>query len=286
MASFARQSSNSSISKDRFVATTIGFLGCGKMAQALARGFVRSGVVKPADIIGSDLFEPARKALRDEIGAAVTTSNLEVCQKASVLILAVKPQSIGTLLQEIASAVNDKHLIVSIVTGISTSKLSELLGAERRIVRVMPNTPCLVGEAASGIAAGAKATKQDAELVEKLFQSVGVAHRVSEPLLDAVTGLSGSGPAYIYQVIEAMSDGGVKAGLARDVATALAAQTVLGAAKMVLETGIHPGALKDMVTSPAGTTIAGLAILEQRAVRSAFIDAVDAASRRARELGG
>lgn len=268
------------------MATTIGFLGCGKMAQALARGFVRSGVVKPADIIGSDLFEPARKALRDEIGAAVTTSNLEVCQKASVLILAVKPQSIGALLQEIASAVNDKHLIVSIVTGISTSKLSELLGAERRIVRVMPNTPCLVGEAASGIAAGAKATKEDAELVEKLFQSVGVAHRVSEPLLDAVTGLSGSGPAYIYQVIEAMSDGGVKAGLARDVATALAAQTVLGAAKMVLETGIHPGALKDMVTSPAGTTIAGLAILEQRAVRSAFIDAVDAASRRARELGG
>ena len=267
------------------MSTTIGFLGCGKMAQALARGFVRSGIAKATDIIGSDVFEPARTAMRDEIGATVTTSNNELCKKADTLVLAVKPQSADALLKEIQPAVTDRHLVISIVTGISIGKMTQLLGGPRRIVRVMPNTPCLVGEAASGIAVGPTATSQDAELVENLFRSVGVAHRVSEQLLDAVTGLSGSGPAYIYQVIEALSDGGVKAGLAREVATALAAQTVLGAAKMVLETGMHPGQLKDMVTSPAGTTIAGLAVLEQRGVRSAFIDAVDAASRRAKELG-
>jgi pyrroline-5-carboxylate reductase len=241
--------------------------------------------VKSTDILGSDVIEAARTAMQNEIGATIANSNGELCQNADLLVLAVKPQSIESLLQEIRASVSDRHLLVSIVTGISIGKLTQLLGSPRRIVRVMPNTPCLVGEAASGIAAGPTATKEDAELVERLFRSVGVAHRVSEPLLDAVTGLSGSGPAYVYQVIESLSDGGVKAGLSREVATALAAQTVLGAAKMVLETGLHPGQLKDMVTSPAGTTISGLAVLEQRAVRSAFIDAVDAASRRARELG-
>jgi pyrroline-5-carboxylate reductase len=263
----------------------IGFLGCGKMAQALARGFISAGVVQPEEIVGSDIDPATGQHWKTELGVALASSNQEVVANADVLFIAVKPQAMGDLLREIGGMGKSSALFVSIAAGISIRQLEEGLGQHRRIIRVMPNTPCLVGAAASGVAAGKNATEEDVALVRQLFSSVGIAYVVPEKLLDAVTGLSGSGPAYIYLIIEALSDGGVKAGLHRDVAGQLAAQTVLGAAKMVLETKLHPGILKDMVTSPAGTTIAGLAVLEQRGVRSAMIDAVVAATERAKQLG-
>jgi pyrroline-5-carboxylate reductase len=191
----------------------------------------------------------------------------------------------GTLLSEIRPALGSRHLIVSIAAGISLRQLADSLGSERRLVRVMPNMPCLVGASASGYAPGESATPEDVNLVDRLLNAVGRAFRLPEHLLDAVTGLSGSGPAFVYVMIEALSDGGVRMGLPREVATALAAQTVFGAAKMVLETGAHPAVLKDMVASPGGTTIAGLHALEQRGLRLALMDAVEAATRRSIELG-
>jgi pyrroline-5-carboxylate reductase len=202
-----------------------------------------------------------------------------------ILILAVKPQMLPALLQEVGPEISDRHLIISIAAGISIARLSELLKAPRRIVRVMPNTPCLVNASATGYALGPNCPPGDGAVIERLFNAVGKAFCLSEHLLDAVTGLSGSGPAFVYVMIEALSDGGVRMGLPRDVATALAAQTVLGAARMVVETGQHPGALKDAVASPAGTTIAGLHALEQGAIRATLMNAVEAATRRATELG-
>ncbi len=175
-------------------------------------------------------------------------------------------------------------MVVSIAAGVTLNTLKEAAGADARVIRVMPNTPCLVGETAAAMCLGGSADDNDAELVRKLFSSVGTIYRVDEKLLSAVTGLSGSGPAYVFVMIEALADGGVKAGLPRDIAQQLAAQTVLGSAKMVLETGKHPGVLKDMVTSPAGTTIAGVHELEKAGVRAAFINAVNAATLRADEL--
>jgi pyrroline-5-carboxylate reductase len=202
-----------------------------------------------------------------------------------VLILAVKPDQVGGALSEIRDQVTEKHLLISIAAGVTLAKLEASLGGDTRIVRVMPNTPALVGDSATGFALGKSATPADAELAKKLFSAVGVAFQVKESLLDAVTGLSGSGPAYVYLFIEALSDGGVAAGLPRDVATRLAAQTVMGAAKMVLETGQHPGALKDMVTSPGGTTIEGLHELEKGKLRGTVMSAVRAATEKSKKLG-
>ena len=268
------------------MSTRIGFIGSGRMAQALAAGFLRAGKVAARDLVASDVSSEARDALAARVGCPVVDDNREVLAASEVVILAVKPQTMQGVLADVAPVVTEQHLIVSIAAGVPLAQLAQALGSERRLVRVMPNTPCLVGLGASGFALGGAATDADAETVADLLGSVGIAYRLPEPLLDAVTGLSGSGPAFVYQVIEALSDGGVHAGLPRDASTALAAQTVLGAAKMVLETGLHPGQLKDMVTSPAGTTIAGLAVLEQRAVRAAFLDAVTAAANRSRELAG
>jgi pyrroline-5-carboxylate reductase len=189
------------------------------------------------------------------------------------------------VLAELGKVILSSHVVISIAAGVTIREISTGLGSSVRLIRVMPNTPCLVGASATGYSPGSTATAEDVELVGRLFGAVGKAFRVSEPLLDAVTGLSGSGPAYVYTLIEALSDGGVRCGLPRDVALALAAQTVLGAAKMILETGQHPAVLKDAVTSPGGTTIAGLQVLERAGFRSAAIDAVEAATRRAQELG-
>jgi pyrroline-5-carboxylate reductase len=208
-----------------------------------------------------------------------------VTKLASVLILATKPDQTVPVLNEIREEFTPRHLLISIAAGVPTGKLEAALPARARVIRVMPNTPALLGESASGFALGKAATKADGELALRLFSAVGVAYALKESLLDAVTGLSGSGPAYVYQFIEALSDGGVASGLPRDIATRLAAQTVLGAAKMVLETGQHPGALKDMVTSPGGTTIEGLHELEKGKLRGTVISAVRAATEKSKKLG-
>ncbi|MCA9079494.1 MAG: pyrroline-5-carboxylate reductase [Planctomycetaceae bacterium] len=264
---------------------TIGFLGAGKMATALAKGLIDAGFARAEDILASDVVSVAREQFEAATGARTTSNGSDVLAACDVICLAVKPQVIPQVLQSLRSGVDARHLFVSIAAGISLARLTEGLGATARIVRVMPNTPALVGAGASGFTLGGAATEDDGQLVRELLQTVGIAIEVPERLLDAVTGLSGSGPAYGFQIIEALSDGGVRMGLPRDVATQLAAQTLLGAARMVLETGIHPGALKDAVTSPAGTTIAGLHALEQGCLRAALMNAVQAATQRSIELG-
>lgn len=264
---------------------TIGFLGTGKMATALARGFIRAGLVTAKQVFGSDPVPAARTAFGRETGARIVTDNLKVAELASVLVLATKPDQTAAVLREIRDRFTPRHLLISIAAGVPTAKLEAALPARARVIRVMPNTPALLGASASGFALGLAATKSDGELALRLLASVGVAVQLKESLLDAVTGLSGSGPAYVYQFIEALSDGGVASGLPRDVATKLAAQTVLGAAKMVLETGQHPGALKDMVTSPGGTTIEGLHELEKGKLRGTVMSAVRAATEKSRKLG-
>lgn len=264
---------------------TIGFLGTGKMATALAKGFIRAGLVAPKQLFGSDPVSVARVAFGKETGARILPSNVRVVEQASVLVLATKPDQTGAVLAGVRARFTRRHLLISIAAGIPTAKLEAALPAGARVIRVMPNTPALVGSSASGFALGKSATRADGELAQRLFSAVGVAFQLKESLLDAVTGLSGSGPAYVYQFIEALSDGGVAAGLPRDVATKLAAQTVLGAAKMVLETGQHPGALKDMVTSPGGTTIEGLQELEKGKLRGTVMSAVRAATEKSRKLG-
>lgn len=264
---------------------TIGFLGAGKMATALARGFIQAGLVAAEEIIASDPNPAAAAAFAREVGSRTTAFNPEVAQAATVLILAVKPDQIPAVLSEVRDSLKDEHLVISIAAGTTLAKLEASLNAGTRVVRVMPNTPALVGAAASAFSLGKSAVQSDAELTLRLFSTVGLSFQVKEALLDAVTGLSGSGPAYAYLFIEALSDGGVAAGLPRDVATKLAAQTVLGAARMVLETGQHPGALKDMVTSPGGTTIEGVHELEKGTLRGTVISAVRAATEKSRKLG-
>lgn len=265
--------------------SSIGFLGAGKMATALAKGFLKAGLIEPGSLIASDVFEAAREAFAGETGAAATGDNREVANRAKILLLAVKPNQVPEALDSIRDVWTEDHLLISIAAGVPIYSLSNELGNNARIIRVMPNTPALVGKAACGFALGGYAKPEDAAIAQQLLSSVGVAFEVKEHLLDAVTGLSGSGPAYIYLVIEALSDGGVAVGLPRDVATELAAQTVLGAATMVLETGRHPGELKDMVTSPGGTTIEGVHQLENGRLRATLMNAVRAATERSRELG-
>lgn len=267
------------------MAVRIGFVGGGQMATALAKGFLNAEIAVAADVVASDISPAARESFTAGTGCATLESNAAVAQCCAVVILAVKPQVLPGVLDELRRVATPDHLVISIAAGISLGVLETTLGRDRRLVRVMPNTGCLVGASATAFAVGGACTEADADYVDRLFRSVGVVFRLPESLLDAVTGLSGSGPAYVFQIIEALSDGGVRAGLPRAVASALAAQTVLGAAKMVLETGRHPAELKDMVASPGGTTIAGLAVLERAAVRGAIIDAVAAATDRARSLG-
>jgi pyrroline-5-carboxylate reductase len=264
---------------------TIGFRGTGKMATALAKGFIRAGLVAPKQVFGSDLVPAARVAFGKETGARILPTNIRVVEQASVLVLAPKPDQTAGVLAEIHDCFTRRHLLVSIAAGVPTARLEAALPAGARVIRVMPNTPALVGSSAAGFALGKSATRADGDLAQRLFSAVGVAFPLKESLLDAVTGLSGSGPAYVYQFIEALSDGGVAAGLPRDVSTKLAAQTVLGAAKMVLETGQHPGALKDQVTSPGGTTIEGLHELEKGKLRGTVMSAVRAATEKSKKLG-
>jgi pyrroline-5-carboxylate reductase len=263
----------------------IGFLGAGQMATALARGWLAARLAAPDGVVASDPAAQARQAFHSATGLRATADNREVVAASELLVLAVKPQTMAALLAEVRSLVTGRHLVVSIAAGITLRQLAEGLGSDRRLVRVMPNTPCLVGASAAGYSPGEAATADDVAQVDRLLNAVGRAFRLPESLLDAVTGLSGSGPAFVAVVIEALSDGGVRMGLPREVAAALAAQTVFGSAKLLLETGTHPAVLKDMVSSPGGTTIAGLHALERGGLRAALMDAVEAATLRAAELG-
>lgn len=263
---------------------SLGFLGAGKMASALAKGFIKTHIASDQEMIASDVSEAARTAFAAAVGARTVNSNVEVARVADVLFLAVKPDQVAGVLADIKPALSSRHLLISVAAGVSLAKLESALGAGVRVIRVMPNTPTLVGACAAAYALGRAAGPADAEIAQRLFSAVGVACEVKEPLLDAVTGLSGSGPAYVYMMIEALSDGGVAAGLPRDLATKLAAQTVLGSAKMVLETGLHPGALKDMVASPGGTTIEGIHELEKGAFRGLVMNAVRGATEKAKRL--
>lgn len=266
-------------------ALKLGFVGAGKMASALARGFIQAGIATAESTIASDPFEAARAAIARDTGIKTTASNRDVTQFASVILLAVKPDQVNEVLAELRPQLTLKHLLISIAAGVPLARLEGALPAGARVIRVMPNTPALVGASASAFALGRSATPDDAQLAQTLFAAVGTAVPVKEHLLDAVTGLSGSGPAYAFLIIEALSDGGVAAGLPRDIATRLAAQTLLGSARLLLETGSHPGALKDMVTSPGGTTIEGLHELEKGGLRAALISAVRAAADKSRRLG-
>jgi pyrroline-5-carboxylate reductase len=263
----------------------VGFLGAGRMATALARGLVQTGLVDKSAIIASDPVEAARAAFGKEVGARTTVANVEVVETANVLVLAVKPDQVKGVLSGIRGSFGEEHLLISIAAGVPLSRIESELEEGSRVIRGMPNTPALVGASASAYALGKNATPEDGKLAQQLFSAVGIAFPLKESLLDAVTGLSGSGPAYGYMIIEALSDGGVAAGLPRDVATKLAAQTMLGSARMVLETGQHPGALKDMVTSPGGTTIEGVHQLELGNLRGTLINAVRAATDKSKKLG-
>jgi pyrroline-5-carboxylate reductase len=263
-----------------------GFIGAGKMATALVQGMIRAGVVEPGAVLASDPSPGARAALASATGAGVTDSNVAVATRSDVLVLAVKPQGMAAVLEELAPVVSGDHLVISVAAGVPLALLERALGPDARLVRVMPNTPALVGEGASGYCLGPNTTPADDATVRRALDAVGRAVAVPEGLIDAVTGLSGSGPAFVYVLIEALADGGVRVGLPRDTALTLAAQTVLGAARMVLETGLHPGLLKDQVASPGGTTIAGLHALERGGLRGTLMDAVEAATRRAEELSG
>ena len=263
----------------------VGFLGAGQMARALAGGFLQAGLVEGENIVFFDPSSEAAEAFQQAVpGSRGLDDELSVATQAGLLFLAVKPQVMPVVLEKIAGQVTAETLVVSIVAGIQLASLVRALGSER-VIRVMPNTPCLVGKGASAFSATDAVSSEDCQLVQSLLESVGIAVQVPEGQMDAVTGLSGSGPAYIYTAIEALSDAGVAQGLPRQVASQLAVQTTLGAAAMVQQTGEQPGLLKDQVTSPGGTTIAGLQSLADHGFSAALGAAVESATKRSKELG-
>lgn len=262
----------------------IGFIGAGMMAEAIARGLLNAGV-NPAQIMAADPDERRCAFFQGDLGIETTSDNRAVARFADILVLSVKPFAVQTVLSSVADVIDSSKLIISIAAGVKTETIQDELQAKVPVVRVMPNTPCLIGEGASALAPGKFANASHMDLAFEIFSAVGRAVRITEDKLDAVTGLSGSGPAYVYMLIEALADGGVRMGLPKGVALELAAQTVVGSAKMVLETGEHPAVLRDKVMTPGGTTIAGVTVLEKSGFRSAAIEAVTAATERSKELG-
>jgi pyrroline-5-carboxylate reductase len=263
----------------------LGFLGAGNMSGALIKGLLHAKVLPPERILASDVKADRLEQLHKLHGIRTTTDNHALLRESDVVVLAVKPQAIDKVLTEVGAHVRLDQLVVSVAAGVPIDALEARLPAGARVVRSMPNTPATVQAGATAIAGGAHARGDDLRIARELFEAVGRVVVLDEALLDAVTGLSGSGPAYVMLIIEALADGGVKVGLHRDTALLLAAQTVFGSAQLLLETGEHPGRLKDMVTSPGGTAIAGLHTLESGALRKTLIDAVEVASKRAAELG-
>ena len=254
------------------------------MGEALLGGLLKAKLTKPENIIAADIREERLNQVHEKWGVKTTTDNIEAVKFADVIVLCIKPQTIGDIFKQITGVVRPEQLIISIVAGIPTRTINKALGQNNPVVRVMPNIPAVVDEAASGICLGKYAGDNDKQIAVKIFEAVGEVEIVYESQLDVITGLSGSGPAYIYMIIEALTDGGVMMGLPRDVATRLATQTVLGSAKLVRETAIHPAVLKDQVTTPGGTTILAIKELEESGLRSMLIRAVETATRKSQEL--
>jgi pyrroline-5-carboxylate reductase len=263
----------------------VGFVGAGNMGEALIKGLVESSLVPAEAIMIADNRAARAQQIAQQYGVRAAADNTALVRGADVIILAVKPQIMAPVLREIMPALTNRPLLVSIAAGVSTATIQSVLGKYPRLIRVMPNTPALVLEGATAIARSGDVDTDDLETAQEIFTAVGRVVVLEEELMDAVTGLSGSGPAYVAIVIESLADGGVKMGLDRVTAMTLATQTVLGAARLISETGVHPGALKDMVSSPGGTTISGIAALEEGGIRTTFIRAVERATLRSRELG-
>jgi pyrroline-5-carboxylate reductase len=264
---------------------TIAVLGAGNMGRALLRGILASGWGRKGRLVASHPKAAKAAALRKELGIRVFPSNREAAGAADILILAVKPQILDTVLAEIAPVVGPRQLVVSIAAGFPTARIEAALGSRVAVVRAMPNVAAVVRLSATVLCAGRRAGKKELSQARKIFESIGLVAELPEYQLDAVTGLSGSGPMYVFQIIEGLSDAGVRVGLSRDVAAALTVQTVLGAAKMAEVLKVHPAILKDQVTSPGGTAIAALHSLERNRLRAILMDAVEAATARSKELG-
>jgi len=264
----------------------IGFIGSGNMGEALISGLVLSGATSPENIICSDIREEPLLNMREKYGINTTTSNIEVVTHSEIIIYATKPQILAAVLKETADVLDKSKLVISIAAGVPLAAIASGLKKELRLIRVMPNICAFVKESASAIAAGEYVNNGDIEIAKAIFDSVGVSVFIEENILmDAFTGLSGSGPAYVFLIIDAMADAGVKMGLSRRDSLLLSAQTVMGSAKLLLKTNEHPGQLKDRVTSPGGTSIAGIHTLEQGGLRTTIMDAVEAATNRSCELG-
>jgi pyrroline-5-carboxylate reductase len=264
----------------------VGFLGAGNMGEVLIRGMIQSGKVKKTDIIASDVNQERLSYLSETYGIRTTASNVEVAEKASIVIIAVKPQNIDALLDELSHSSHENHLFISIAAGITTDRLAAKMHHKSGIIRVMPNAPASVLAGIAAIFPGRNVAPADLQRAVSIFECVGRSVVIrNENLMDVVTGLSGSGPAFVFLMIESLSDAGVQLGISRKESSLLAAQTVYGAAKMLLETGRHPSELKDIVATPGGTTFAGLKMLEKGNFRSTVMDAVEAATLKSRELG-
>lgn len=262
----------------------IAFIGSGNMGEALLGGLLKAELTHPENIIATDLREYRLQEIFDKWHVKTTTDNVEAVQAADVILLCVKPQTLRQVLDLIKNTIREDQLIISIVAGITTRTISKFIGKNNPVVRVMPNIPAVVDEAASGVCLGEFADDSHKEIAMKILGAVGEVEAVPEELMDVVTGVSGSGPAYIYMVIEALTDGGVMMGLPRNIATRLATQTVLGSAKLVRETNEHPAVLKDQVSTPGGTTILAIKELEESGLRPMLIRAVETATNRSREL--
>lgn len=262
----------------------IGFIGGGNMAEAFIKGLINGGFLAK-DILFSEPNEKRRQLMEERYGVFCAASNMELVTNSDIVVLATKPQVLDKVLEDIVSGFNDEKLLISILAGITTTALEEGLGGESHVVRAMPNTPALTGQGAAALCPGKYVNEEDRLVAQYLFETVGIALWVEEGQMDAVTGLSGSGPAFVFTFIEALTAGGVQEGLRLDIAHALAVQTVAGAAHLVKETGEHPALLREKVCSPAGTTIRAIRVLEERGLRAMMMEAVGAATARSRELG-
>jgi pyrroline-5-carboxylate reductase len=262
----------------------IGFIGGGNMAEAFIKGLLQGGF-PVSDIHFFEPNENRRKTMVERYGVPCEANNVELVTTSDIVVMAVKPQILDRVMEEIVPVFNGGKLLVSILAGVTTTTLETELGGQPRVVRAMPNTPALSGMGAAALCPGRYVTQEDRRVAQRLFETVGIALWVEESQMDAVTGLSGSGPAFVYTFIEALTAGGVQEGLRLDIAHTLAVQTVVGAAHLVRETGEHPALLREKVCSPAGTTISAIRVLEERGLRAMMMEAVGAATRRSRELG-